>query len=65
MSVNNIMDSVVSITLGVLLAMVIFTCILRPHVIRGPNSRDIVDKIFEVDGKYYEFFTIVCGCLKK
>lgn len=53
----------ISIFLGILLGIVIYRFYLYPPIIKGPNSKDIVDKIFEHNGKFYEFEPIVCGCL--
>jgi len=58
------MDTMISIILGILCGIIIYRFYLCSPIIKGPNSRDIVDKIFEVDGKYYELEPVICGCLK-
>lgn len=60
----NIYDVSFSVILGILLAIVIYRFYLCAPIIKGPNSRDIVNKVFKIDGKYYELEPIVCGCLK-
>jgi hypothetical protein len=61
---ETIFDLFISVLLGIILGVVIYKFYLFPPLIKGPNSCDIVDKIFEYDGKYYELEPIVCGCLK-
>lgn len=58
-----ITNEIFNVFLGLLLGIVIYRCYLIPPIMKGPNSKDIVDKIFEYDGKYYEFAPVVCGCL--
>lgn len=57
-------DLLISILLGALIGIIIYQFYLFPPVVKGPNSRDIVNKIFEYDGKYYELEPVICGCLK-
>jgi len=61
---SGILNLLISISLGVLLGIIIFNWYLFPPLVKGPNSKDIVDKIFFVDGKYYELEPIICGCLQ-
>ena len=56
-------DILISVLLGVVLGVIVYNMYINPPIIKGPNSRDIIDKIFKVDGKYYEFIPVVCGCL--
>lgn len=65
MNDNNIIDIILSIIVGLVLGIILYRGYICPPIIRGPNSRDIIDKIFEVNGKYYELEPKVCGCLKK
>ena len=58
-------DIILSIFTGLVLGIILYRCYICPVIIRGPNSRDIIDKIFEVDGKYYELEPVVCGCLPR
>jgi hypothetical protein len=53
----------ISILLGIVLGIIVYKLYINPPMIKGPNSKDIVGKIFEVDGKHYEFVPIVCGCI--
>ena len=62
---GNIIDIILSIFVGLVLGIILYRGYICPPIVRGPNSRDIIDKIFEVDGKYYELEPKVCGCLKK
>jgi hypothetical protein len=62
--VNNNLNIMINVLMGVILGIIIYKGYICPPVVRGPNSRDIVDKIFHVGDKYYELEPIVCGCLK-
>jgi hypothetical protein len=62
---NAMINISISLILGMLLGIIIYRFYLFPPIVRGPNSRDIVDKIFEVNGRYYELAPVVCGCLRK
>lgn len=62
---NDFVSIVVSVVLGIILAIILYRGYIRPPITRGPNSRDIVDKIFKVNDKYYELEPVVCGCLLK
>lgn len=57
-------DIIISIIAGIILAIVLYKGYIRPTIIKGPNSRDIVGKIFQVGDKYYELEPVVCGCVK-
>lgn len=64
--VNNLFINIIlSIFIGVILGCILYRGYICPPIIRGPNSRDIIDKIFAFNGKYYELEPKVCGCLKK
>ena len=60
---NDKMDIFISLLVGVILGIVLYRGYICSPIIKGPNSRDIIDKIFEVDGKFYELEPQVCGCL--
>lgn len=61
---KNNYDMLTSIVLGILCGIMIYRFYLCASITRGPNSRDIVDKVYKVDGKYYELIPIICGCLR-
>ena len=56
-------DVFINILLGFICGIVLYRCYLFPPIIRGPNSRDIVNEIFKVNESYYELEPIICGCL--
>lgn len=47
-------DIFISMIIGVIFAIVIYRGYICPPIIRGPNSKDIVNKIYFHNGKYYE-----------
>lgn len=65
MDENDNLSIFISLILGILFAIIVYKFYLKPTIIRGPNSRDIVDKIFEHNGEYYKLVPVVCGCIKK
>jgi hypothetical protein len=58
-------DIFINILLGFICGIIIYKFYLCPPIIRGPNSRDIVDEQYEIDGRYYELEPVICGCLWK
>ena len=56
-------DIILSVCIGILTGYVIYKCCICPTKIKGPDSRDIINKIYEIDGKYYELNPKVCGSL--
>jgi len=58
------LNIIINVLVGMILGILLYKGYICPPVVRGPNSRDIVDKIFQVGDKYYELEPIVCGCLK-
>jgi len=62
---TSLFDIIISIIAGIILGIILYKGYIRPPLIKGPNSRDIVGKIFQVGDKYYELEPVVCGCLKK
>lgn len=62
---SDMFNILVSILVGIILGIILYRCYICPPIVRGPNSRDIIDKVFEVNGHYYELEPVVCGCLNK
>lgn len=56
----HISDKFISILSGILFGLIIYRGILCPRLFHGPDSRDIVNKIFKVNEKYYELEPIIC-----
>lgn len=59
-----LLNIIINVLVGIILGIILYKGYICPPVVHGPNSRDIVDKIFQVGDKYYELEPIVCGCLK-
>jgi hypothetical protein len=55
----------VSVILGIILSLILYNKIINPTITKGPNSKNIVDKIFKVDDKYYKLEPKVCGKIIK
>ena len=62
---NNIMiDKIVNILAGLILGVLIYKFYISPTIIRGPNSKEIINKTFIFNGKKYKFDPVICGCIK-
>ena len=61
---NDFMNVLISLIIGSLLGIVLYKGFINPTIIKGPNSRDVIDKVFLVNGKYYKFEPQVCASLK-
>lgn len=59
---NNKIDIFISVLIGIIFSIVLYKGYICPPIIRGPNSRDIIDKIFEIGGKFYELEPQICEC---
>ena len=64
MNDNKSFDIIINIIIGFILGVIIYKGQIYSPKIRGPNSKDIINKEFEYNGKKYKFDPIVCGCLK-
>lgn len=60
---DTMIDIILSLCVGILIGYVVYKCYIRPTKVKGPDSRDIIDKIYEIDGKFYELNPKVCGGL--
>jgi hypothetical protein len=56
---------IINIIVGLVLGYILYRGYLYPSIIKGPNSKDIIDKIYQYNGKKYTLKPIVCGCLHK
>jgi hypothetical protein len=65
MNFNANLDIFVNLLLGFIIGIILYRFLICPPILKGPNSRDIIDNVFEHEGKYYRFEPIVCGCLFK
>ena len=54
-------DIVVNLIIGIVLGYFMFG-FFRKDRYKGPNSKDIVNKIYTHNGKEYKFVTKVCLC---
>lgn len=48
-------NKICSISLGILIAIIIFLIFIKKEQYHGPNSNDFKKKIFELDGNCYIF----------
>lgn len=62
MNIVNI-NVTISVLMGVLLGIILYVGFFNSPVIRGPNSKNIVNKTFVFGGKRYKFVPHVCGCV--
>ena len=55
-------ELIMGLLLGVLIGKVLCHEEMRGKIAHGPNSKDIVGQVFEVDDKYYKFTPSICPC---
>jgi hypothetical protein len=55
------MNYYIEFILGIIIGFVIYCLIYNRPVIKGPNSKDIVGKIFIVNNKKYVFEPFIVG----
>jgi hypothetical protein len=58
----NILSKSMSIIIGIVLGVLLYSIYNPPILIKGPNSRDFVDKEFKYLGKTYRLDARVCAC---
>jgi hypothetical protein len=56
---------IISILLGIVLGYILYKSFFHKPIVRGPNSRDIIDKVFVVDDKYYYLEPVICASILK
>lgn len=57
------LDILINIIVGFILGYILYRGYLFPPKIKGPNSRDVIDKVYNVNGKKYILEPVVCGCI--
>ena len=61
---NNInhdtLTTVLNMVLGIIIGILIYNLFINKPVIKGPNSKDIVGKVFTIDNKKYYMEPFVC-----
>lgn len=61
---ENILNIMISVIFGITLGIILYNVYICPSTVKGPNSKNIIDKIFEVNNKYYKLEPKVCECIK-
>ena len=61
-NLSNIFSKIISIIFGIVLGVLLYSIYKPPILLRGPNSRDIVDKEFKYLNKIYRLDPEVCAC---
>lgn len=57
------MEIIISLLTGIVIGYVIFLLYSRKkYNIHGPNSKDIIGKIYKKDGKCYKFTPVISIC---
>ena len=55
-------NEIIIIILGIVIGILLYSFYKPPVLLKGPNSKDIVDKIFSYQGKKYRLDPKVCAC---
>jgi hypothetical protein len=59
---SNSIPTLLSIIFGIVVGVLLYSIYKPPVLLHGPNSRDIVDKIFSYKGKTFRLDPKVCAC---
>lgn len=49
--------------LGFVIGYLIYIMVLNPTVFKGPNSKDIINLVYNINGKQYILDPVVCGTI--
>ena len=49
-----------NILVGIIFGYIIYKIYISPTIIKGPNSRDIIKKVYNINGKLYRLKPVVC-----
>jgi hypothetical protein len=55
------LEVIISIVFGLVIGVLLYSIYRPPIIFHGPNSRDIVDKIFTYAGKKYRLEPQICS----
>lgn len=55
-------DLFINIIIGIAMGCILYRIFFDTSIIRGPNSKDIVNQIFVLDGDKYKLEPKVCAC---
>lgn len=58
MSISN---KTIDISLGVIIGYFLYKKFISPTVIKGPNSKNIINNIYNVDGRLYRLRPVICA----
>ena len=53
---------IISIVIGFIVGCILFYLFMYNEIYRGPNSKDVVNKIYYVDGKMYKLKPVIYLC---
>ena len=55
-------DIIISVIIGIIVSIVLFISIKQSVIYKGPNSKDVKNRIFTRDDKCYMFEPVVYLC---
>jgi len=56
----NIIYEIINILLGFIIGYILYKVFISPTIIKGPNSKDIIKKVYKINDKLYKLKPIVC-----
>ena len=61
-TVNSTWQITLNLIIGIALGCILYRTLICRTIIKGPDSRDIIDKIYEWNGDKYKLEPRICAC---
>ena len=60
---NTIFNTIFNIFIGILIAFIIYDILFKTVIYHGPDSKDIINKIYTYNGKKYKLVPRIYPCV--
>ena len=55
-----IVYEIINILIGLIIGYILYKLYISPTIIKGPNSKDIIKKVYKVNDKLYRLRPVIC-----
>lgn len=56
----NIIFEIFNVLIGFIIGYILYKIFISPTIIKGPNSKDVIKKVYTVNGKLYKLKPVIC-----
>lgn len=56
----NITYEIINILFGIIIGYILYKIYISPTIIKGPNSKDIIKKVYIINGITYKLKPVIC-----